>query len=333
MSKEIARISSHLVGRGERHIKNSYDFVEFLNTIKAGDNESMVSFDVVSLFTKIPVDLAMEIARKRLESYPSEDLLEITNWSVEEICTGIRICLQATYLKFYNKFFRQIHGTAMGSPVLVVVANLVMEYVEERAIDSFGQQLRVRKRFVDDTFVILDKVAVDKFFTHLNQIQTSIKFTMESKKDNCSSFLDISITRDHTGTLDANIYRKPTHSERYLNFKSEQPLEYKPAAVNALTHRVNSLIRDENKKQKELKHIQNVFTLNGYPNWLLNRKLKIKSDPPSATPATRNAVETRAIAILPCVPKLSEKLKLILPFYQGMEFELCLNPLKNSVVC
>ena len=188
-----------------------------------------------------------------MESYPSEDLLKITNWSVEEICTGLRICLQATYLKFRNKFFRQIHGTAMGSPVSVVVTNLVMEYVEERAIDSFGQQPRVWKRFIDDTFVILDEVAVDKFFTHLNQIQSSTKFTMESKKDNCISFLDISITRDHTGTLDTNIYHKTTHSERYLNFKSEHPLEHKSAVVNALNHRANSLIRDENKKRMELK--------------------------------------------------------------------------------
>ena len=61
----------------------------------------------------------------------------------------------------------------------------------------------------------------------------------------------------------------------------------------------------------ELKHIENVLTLNGYPNWLLNRKLKIKSDP-FATPATRNAVESRGIAIIPYVPKLSEKLKSIL---------------------
>ena len=63
------------------------------------------------------------------------------------------------------------------------------------------------------------------------------------------------------------------------------------------------------KKRMELKHIQNVLTLNGYLNWLLNRKLKIKSDPLFATPTTRNAVETRDIAILSYVPTLSAKLK------------------------
>ena len=84
-------------------------------------------------------------------------------------------------------------------------------------------------------------------------------------------------------------------------------------AVNiALTHRANSLIRNNNKKRIELKHIEKFLTLNGYPNWLLNRKLKIKSDPLFATLATRNAVKTRGIVVLPYVPKLSKKLKLIL---------------------
>ena len=58
------------MGRSERHVKNSYDFVEFLNTIKVDDKESMVSFDVVPLFTKLPVDLVIEITKKQLESYP-----------------------------------------------------------------------------------------------------------------------------------------------------------------------------------------------------------------------------------------------------------------------
>ena len=84
---------------------------------------------------------------------------------------------------------------------------------------------------------------------------------MEGKKNNCISFLDISITRDRTGTLVSNAYRKPAHSERNLNFKSEHPLEYKSAVVHTLTNRANSITRVENEKRMELKHIPNVLTL------------------------------------------------------------------------
>ena len=110
---------------------------------------------------------------------------------------------------------------------------------------------------------------------------------MESKKDNCISFLDISITRDHTGTLDTNIYRKPTHSERYLNFKSEHPLEHKSAVVNALTHRANSLIRDENKKRMELKTHTKRFNFKRLSK--LANKPEIKNQVRSSMCYTRNS--------------------------------------------
>ena len=60
----------------------------------------------------------------------------------------------------------------------------------------------------------------------------------------------------------------------FLNFKSEHPLEHKSAVINALTHRANLLLRDENKKRTELKHIQNVLTFDF--KWL--SKLAIKPE-------------------------------------------------------
>ena len=90
--------------RNECFVKNSYNFVEFLNTIKINDNELMASFDVVSLFTKIPVDLALEIARKRLESHPSEDLQERTNCRWKKFVRDLKFFCRPLILNFATNF-------------------------------------------------------------------------------------------------------------------------------------------------------------------------------------------------------------------------------------
>ena len=61
----------------------------------------MVSFDVVSFFTKIATGLAVEITKSRLEAL--DNLEEVTSWSVEDICKGLQICLNATNLNLSRK--------------------------------------------------------------------------------------------------------------------------------------------------------------------------------------------------------------------------------------
>ena len=79
----------------------------------------------------------------------------------------------------------------MRSPVSVVIANLVMEDVKELAMKCFGQPPRIWKRYVDDTFDVLDKPILDAFFAHLNGIEPSIKFTMEKEKMALYAFLTL----------------------------------------------------------------------------------------------------------------------------------------------
>lgn len=56
----------------------------------------------------------------------------------------------------------------MRSPVSVVIANLVREDVEERALTTFHTPPPFWKRCVDDTFTALPKELVDPFLNHLN---------------------------------------------------------------------------------------------------------------------------------------------------------------------
>ena len=56
-----------------------------------------------------------------------------------EIVSLLELCMNATYFAFRNTYYQQIHGTAMGSPVSVVAADLVMEDIESRALSTYPQ--------------------------------------------------------------------------------------------------------------------------------------------------------------------------------------------------
>lgn len=90
-------------------------------------DETMVSYDVTSLFTCIPTIEAVQTVRQRLQQ--DNTLQNRTNLNPDQICQLLDMCLKTTYFQFNNNFYRQKHGCAMGSPVSPIVANLYMEMV------------------------------------------------------------------------------------------------------------------------------------------------------------------------------------------------------------
>ena len=103
----------------------------------------------------------------------------------------------------------------MGSPVSTVVANLCMEVIEEQTIHNAVIPPRVWRRFVDDSFAI-KKSAVLSFHDTLNSIDPHINFTTEHEQDGRIAFLDTLISRNNC-SISIDVYRKPTHTDRYLN--------------------------------------------------------------------------------------------------------------------
>ena len=94
----------------------------------------------------------------------------------------MKFCLNATYFTFRGEHYQQIFGTAMGSPVSVTVANLVMVDVEEHAIESYDIILPFWKRYVDDVCTIVPKDRVNHMLQHLNSFKESIQFTVDLEK-------------------------------------------------------------------------------------------------------------------------------------------------------
>ena len=65
----------------------------------------------------------------------------------------------------------------------------------------------------------------------LNSIEPTVQFTKETESDGVLAFLDVKLTRENTGYLDYTVYRKPTHTDRYLNFRSDHPLQHKKTVI------------------------------------------------------------------------------------------------------
>ena len=103
-----------------------------MEQIRLGKNDILVSFDVVSLFTNVPVEEACNIAKERLLS--DTTLSQRTNLSPENVHDLLKLCLTTTCFQWREKFYEQTNGAPMGSPLSPVMANLFMEEFEKKAL-------------------------------------------------------------------------------------------------------------------------------------------------------------------------------------------------------
>ena len=239
LSKFLASLLKPVVGLSTHHVRNFQDFAQFIKSQRLSATEILVSFDVVSLFTHVPTDLAVQVSHEWLENDPS--LSQRSSLSVDDICSLLSLCLEATYLVFEGIFYQQVHGTAMGSPVSVVVANLVMEDIERRALATFHTPPRFWRRYVDETCTTFPRDFVDPFHEHLKSIDPHIQFTVERESGGQLPFFDVLLAREEDGTISTEVYQKPTHTDQYLAFDSHHPAAHKRAVVRTLMCRAETL--------------------------------------------------------------------------------------------
>ena len=83
--------------------------------------------------------------------------------------------------------------------------------------------------------------------------------------------LDVTIIRNSDGSLDFDVYRKPTHTNQYIAFTSHQPLSHKLSTIHSLTRRAALIPSTDELKEAELKRVKEALTLNGYPKWAYDR--------------------------------------------------------------
>ena len=234
-TKELAKILKPLVGSSPHHVQNNKGFLDSIRKNKIKPDECIMSYDGRAVFTPIPIEPAINIIEKHLKE--DTDLHNRTNMKIQHIISLLRFCLNNSYFSFQSRFYQQREGTAMGSPISPIVANLFIEDLEVQAIKTSSTLHTLWERYVDDTFTIIKKEDRNSFLQHLNSIHPNIKFTCEEvRSDGSMPFLDILITPED-GSLSTSVFRKPTHIDLYLQWDSHHTISSKYSVAGSLYHR------------------------------------------------------------------------------------------------
>lgn len=217
LSKFITELLGKVFPEDGLHVINSVIVKNKLEGLKINDDETMISLDVVSMFTNIPIDLMLEIIHER--KHTLEHKFSIS-W---ELFTNIfKFTLKdCAIFSFNDKVYRQKDSLAMGSPTSPILAKILMTHIVDWVLDSLPRKPKFTALYVDDSFWIIHKNDIDTLLNKFNSFHPRIKFTIEHEKECSINFLELTISHDPDGTLFTCWYKKPFASCRLLNYFSQ----------------------------------------------------------------------------------------------------------------
>ena len=330
-----------LVGNTCHHVKNSKHLAEEMAKVVIDEEDIFNSHDVVSLFTNTPIGQVLQIVRRRLETenvlktYDKDNGFNLESEDVVKLPPSV---FTTTYFTFRGKIYRQQFGTAMGSPVSPIAANIFMEALEQEAIATAPMDCRPKLwlRYVDDKLEVISNKTVPRLTEHINQVgkSDSIKFTYKQEKNGSIPFLDTLIVKKSDGTVKLLVYRKPTHTDQYLNYHFHHPLHQKLGAIRTLFDRKDNIITEDQDKVAEEQKVEEALKVCGYPECTFE---KVKGQmhvvkPKKDSKKREDRGQNKGMVVLPYVKGVTERISRALKSYDFAAACSPHNAIRNELV-
>jgi len=181
----------------------------------------------------------------------------------------VGLCFDASCFRYNSQYYKQVTGTPMGSPVSVVIAEITMQEIEKAILTTLGTRALFWYRYVDDIISCIPEEDVTNISQEINAVNRHIQFTVEKESDNVINFLDIQLRKSDSGTLGFNVFKKPTHTDKYLSFSSYHPVSHKRSVISSLLNRVENIC-DDDYKVDEINRIEDALQCNGYTKAIID---------------------------------------------------------------
>ena len=276
-------------------VTDTFDFTNEIHKLKINQGEILVSYDVSSLFTNVPLDETIEILVNRAFSndwFNTTHNLALTRTDLVDL---LSVATKGQLFQFDGALYEQTDGVAMGSPLGPLLANVFMSSIED-TLERQGKLPSFYRRYVDDTLTVMSDLATATTFLHtLNSAHTSVKFTMEVEKNGKLPFLGTELL-NHATRIETKVYVKPTNTGLLLHYQSHVDNRYKRSLLTTMLDRAHRLSSSWAYFSEECDRLKKVFTHLKYPERLVNSTIntflqsRIVDKQPSQTPKEPRAI-------------------------------------------
>ena len=270
-------------------------------------DECLVSFDIVSLYTNVPVKESIRVCA---------DLLfeKVTMKSVdkETFITLAELSCCNVVFSTHRGFYTQSDGLAMGSPPAPMLANGWLSQFDNLIKDNS----RMCERYMDDILCDIKKEEISDRLTFINSLHPKLEFTIEVENNGKLPFLDMLIM-NNCGSLTSKWYRKVTDTGLTLNYHSLAPVKYKKSVVSSFVYRIFKSCSTWQLFHAGIKEAMTILSNNQYPESfvypIINSTIRklVNNDNLDTSSNVDDDIETGSLDSNACLHTIADKDKFL----------------------
>ena len=159
-------------------VKSTSDFIAHKKGQNIPNIFKLISFDVTSLFTNVPLDFTIDVILKRILIFLFCDENEVnTDIPKQQMRDLLFLCTKNVHFSYNGDIYTQVDGVAMDSPLGPVHAGIFMVELERTILPTLREHMRPWERYVDDTISYIKEESIEHVLTKLNGYHDNIEFT------------------------------------------------------------------------------------------------------------------------------------------------------------